>query len=291
MKSMTGFGSAECEIPEGVCTVEMTSVNRKTLDLQIALPRSCSALEAGVAKTVRAACARGRIQVRVSLESDSKTQALPIDQDRAKTLLHSVNGLANELGLRSIESMSELLRVPGLMSVETSTGPLAEDVQGLILACVGDARDALIHMRESEGAALERVLTEQLVQMRALADRLPAERALATDKLRTRLIDGMKELGVQGLGEDPRLLQEIAFYAEKADICEEVDRLASHLDQLGEKLQSKDPVGRGLDFLGQEIGREVNTICSKSQDLEVTRIALGLKERVDQFREQCLNVE
>ena len=292
MKSMTGFGRAENAEHGLRCAVELTSVNRKQSDIEIRLPREWNELEAGVRKLVAGAISRGRLQVQITLDSDGESgAALHVDHALARQYADALRKFDAELfGSRGITA-DALLRAPGVFTVRDSAQRSAEQVQPLMEATVTKALAAWDKSRTREGAHLKKDIEMRLKVVRDLlkgiqreAPRVPQQQR---DAMRKRLADAGLPLPL----DDERLVKEIAIFADKADISEEIARLSGHLEEFTRLLKSGEPSGRAMDFLTQEMHREINTMGSKANHAGIAHLVVAGKTEVERIREQVQNVE
>lgn len=291
MRSMTGFGSATRETPFGRVQVEVRSVNNRFLELNLRLGPQFSPLEGNLRALLRDRLERGKVDL--TLRFTPADSFIPRAHVNTPLLLSLLGELHAVLPLSEHVRPESFLMVPGVL-VAPEDIPVGEEAEAEIRAVVNEAVDKLIAEREREGGALGTVLRGQHARMSALATRIEAARGDIVQKYRERLharIDEM--LGPKAAGLDPgRLEQEVAIFADKADIAEECTRLAAHLDALARAIDEKDKaVGRSLDFLVQEILREVNTTGSKCRDLEIARCVLELKAEVEALKENLANIE
>jgi uncharacterized protein (TIGR00255 family) len=291
MKSMTGFGRAEVRSGGHCLGVEISSVNRKQSDIVVNLPRDWASLEIDLRKMVAQSVSRGRVQVQVKWEATASAHAsLAIDRKLAREYADGLRLLAKELKLQPIASVAELLRAPGVFALEDSS-TRAEEVWPLLENAVAKAMQALNKSREREGAHLLRDLQSRLAALRAalrrISDLAPEVTRQQRDALRKRLADAGQPLPL----DDERLLKEIALFADKCDISEETSRLAGHLDEFTRLLKSPEPQGRAMDFLTQEMHRELNTIGAKANHSSIAHLVVAGKTEVERIREQVQNVE
>jgi uncharacterized protein (TIGR00255 family) len=288
---MTGFGRAEAQSEAWQVAVEVNTVNHRYLDVAVRLPRRYMAFEHRIRKLVGKRFSRGRFDITCSITAlDGRGRHVVADEALvadAVRLLHQVkddHGLAGQVDLATLFQFRDLLRVE----------EPEEDVKGLwdvMAPVVQGAFETLEAMRAEEGKALYTDITARVGSVRALivrlTDRLPVAKAEHEAALEERLQGLLNEVPL-----DPqRLAQEVAYLADRADVSEEVARLASHMDQLEQFLASSEPVGRKLDFVVQEMNREVNTVGSKLGDLEVSRLVIELKHELEKIREQVQNIE
>jgi uncharacterized protein (TIGR00255 family) len=293
MKSMTGYGRGESAQNGFKLTVEVGAVNRKQIELVLALPRELDPLEPQVRDEINRRVSRGRLTVRVSLHlADEKwARRVRLNVPLARAFAQELAGLGKELNLPGPVALDTLMRVPGVIETDEA----AEDAEMFwpaLRAALAKALAALVRMREQEGANLARDLKARVAAMRKLAASV-AKRAPATAKrYRAQLLARLSNAGLANISpDDERVLKEVVLFADRADIAEELTRLQSHFQQFDACLKSAEPVGRMLDFLAQEMNREVNTIGAKANDARISRAVVRLKTEVERFREQVQNVE
>ncbi len=293
LSSMTGFARGH-----GVCgsyawAWEIKSVNGKGLDLRLRLPPGWDAIEAAVRSRVSETLARGSLQANLSVERSGAPPVVRVNAAVLEAVLATVRQLAPRIDA-SPPSLDGLLALKGVMEVgdaeegeEERRSAEAAVTQGFV-----EAIGALAEMRRHEGAVLGRVLTARLGEIAALAERADKSPGRQPEAIRARLAEQVATLLAQSERFDPdRLHQEAILIATKADVREELDRLAAHVAQAQRLIEQGGPIGRRLDFLAQELNREANTLCAKANDVELTNIGLELKAAVEQFREQVQNVE
>ena len=288
MRSMTGFGRGSAEA-EGIrVQVEVGSVNRKNLDVQTSLPRGMAFLETVCQKVIAGHCLRGRIQLRVQVES-SPTSTSTIDRARLREALQELNAFAAEEGLSPVASVESLLDVPGVWKEEEEG--TVEGVAPVLAQALEQALGELVGMREEEGRHLQQALQQLLDQVDRLvleATTLAQEAQAETEQ---RIRSAVEEVAEIGPEVEQRMLQEIAILLEKGDVQEEVDRLGGHVQHFREKMKDEGSIGRGLDFLCQELAREWHTLSVKTPHKGLNQVALRGKEEVERLREQVQNVE
>jgi uncharacterized protein (TIGR00255 family) len=292
MMSMTGFGRGSAARDGLSVRVELSAVNRKNLDLTFSLPRAYAALEARCQTKIQKALHRGRIQVRVEIERQGGHSGPLLDTDRAAALLEQANTFAASHGLRPVESVSELLPLSLMHASADSTGDDTSEVLASLLdGCLDEALGELTAMRAREGEHLAGVLSEQLDVLEKLLREIEPLIDSAREAVIQKLRESIQALDLDLADAQPRLLQEIALYGERTDIREETDRIQGHILQAREKIQGEGPCGRALDFICQELARELNTLSVKSASSEINRLALAGKEQLEKIREQVQNVE
>jgi len=290
MKSMTGYGRASASFGSHTLTVQVRSVNRKTLDLTVALPGAWEDLEAAVGERVRRFAARGKIHVDVEFTGDKGPASVTWDEAAATETFKRLAAFAVSRGVPFTPS-PELLWQLLTSQRKGADLPDAEAVREVLLAAVEEALHGFAAMRAAEGEALLVDFIGRLETLSrhvaAIAARAPQVPAACRDQLHRRLRDA-------GLDLDPgdeRVLKEIALFADRCDITEELTRLRSHLDQFATLLKSGAEIGRKGEFILQEIGREVHTIGSKANDLAISQNVIELKNELERIREQIANVE
>lgn len=291
IKSMTGFGEGSASADGIRVAVEMSSVNRKQLDVNISLPRNLVALDARIQALVRQTFSRGRISGIVRVEvADGLGGTVKIDTHLAEQYVEGLRKLAKKLKLPDDLGAEALARLPGLVSVEQDQLD-AGHVAVVLDTAMEKALRGLSRMRSAEGKALEKDLRARLV---VLEERMKGIKALSSNVVksyRETLFQRMEAAGLEDLVSDERMLKEIALFADRCDISEELTRLKSHLAQARKLLRSTDPVGRTFDFLCQELFREINTVGSKANEVEITRQVVEFKTELERIREQVQNVE
>jgi uncharacterized protein (TIGR00255 family) len=293
LSSMTGFARGHGASGSYAWAWEIKSVNGKGLDLRLRLPPGWDAIEAPVRARVAERLARGSIQANLTMDRSGVAPAVRINTAVLEAVLTTLRQLAPRVDA-SPPSLDGLLALKGVMEVGDSEENEEERRGAEIAATAGFAEvlTALGEMREREGAALGRVLAMRLGEIAALARRAELTPGRRPEAVRVRLAEQVATLLAQSERFDAdRLHQEAILIAAKADVREELDRLAAHVAQAQLLIGQGGPIGRRLDFLAQELNREANTLCAKANDVELTNIGLELKAAVEQFREQVQNVE
>lgn len=288
---MTGFGTGTATAGNESLTVELRSVNHKFCEVKVRLPRELSALEASLQKLVKDRLARGAVDVAVRRASRTALGVVPqVDLALAREYRRAWGELAKALELPDSVTVKDLASQPNVIRLEEPQVGL-EDAGKAAESALVMALEALGKMREKEGVALAADLTARLALVAQWVDEVKVLAPKAIDLYRSRLSERIAEIS-KGLAVDPqRLAQEVAFFAERTDVAEEMTRLSSHLEQFNELLRSKEPSGRKMDFLVQEMHREVNTTGSKSQHADISNRIMQLKAELERIREQVQNVE
>lgn len=295
IRSMTGFGRASFNIDGVSFEIEARSVNHRHLDARIRLPRPLAALEPRVKQCVQERLGRGKVDLVVSMpEAGTSLQQLEIDRDLARAYVESARGLREAEGVAGELSVDALLALPGVARFTDRALPV-EELTDALLAAVAAALEELDGMRVQEGAALERDLFARLESVRTLANDIEARSDGVQQATRERLRKRSEQLKQEtGILDEARLHQEIVIAADRLDISEEIVRLRSHAEHFEAIVASAgpaQPVGRRLDFLMQEFGREANTIGSKASDSPIAHHVVELKSEIERIREQVQNVE
>lgn len=290
LQSMTGFGRAEATSSDVAVVVELRSVNNRFLDVQSRLPREYAALEPAVQRAIKAAFQRGRVDVNVRRQVTRTRSRVVPDSDLFHSYVAAIDGLLQGRSEREREHAAAFaLGQPGVLTVSVDeVDVLAEE--GVLLAAVESAIADLAQMRSAEGQQLAADLEAQVAALLEHVDAIEAHVADLDVRIRDRLVERMQRL----LGdrvETWRLVQEAGILADKADVAEEVTRLRSHCLQFREAMARDEVVGRRLDFLVQEMNREVNTIGSKAVDHPVSHRVVDMKAVLERMREQAANVE
>jgi len=288
---MTGFGRGEASGDAGRVTVEIKAVNHRFCEVVFRMPRQFSALEDRGRKLIQSKVARGRFEVYVAWEPSAEARAVKVDKDLALAYYNALRQLAEEIGSNQELSLDTLAKLPEVLSVEE--GELTDDeIWALLEPALTQAMAGLITMREREGAILAADLAERLDRIEAFRSAALQRAPQVVEAYRPRLTRRLEELLPPTNPVDPqRLAQEVALFADRADVTEELQRLASHIGQFRQALQSDEAVGRKLDFLVQELGREINTIGSKANDAELTAAVVAAKSELEKIREQVQNLE
>ena len=291
LKSMTGFGEGIAAADGIRVSVEISSVNRKQLDVNISLPRNLITLDAQVQALVRQAFSRGRVSGIVRVEAaDGSAGTVQVDSKLAAQYVENIRKTAKKLNLPDDLGAETLARLPGLVSVEQETLD-AGHVTVVLEQAMARALRGLTRMRSAEGRALEKDLRSRLALLGAGMKSIAGLSAGVVENYRAKLFQRLEEAGLDDLAADERIVKEIAIFADRCDISEELTRLKSHLGQARKLLRLSEPVGRTFDFLCQELFREINTVGSKANEVEITRQVVSFKTELERIREQVQNVE
>jgi uncharacterized protein (TIGR00255 family) len=292
LSSMTGFARSSGQFGSATWAWELKSVNAKGLDVRLRLPLGLDGLDGEARRMLGSVIVRGTVQATLDLARIREAPDIRINEVLALRMLRQLSALAKAEGLPPPD-VAAVLGIKGVVEAPDEAEAMPDDLLSALQGALEDAIVALVVARQSEGVAIGAVLRAKVRDMAhrlSAADDLPSRGVDAVrDRLRKQVEDLLGAAG--GQLDSPRLYQEAVLLAVKADIREELDRLKAHLAQAEELLARGGPVGRRLDFLSQELSREVNTLCAKSNDVALTAIGLDLKGLVEQFREQVQNVE
>lgn len=290
---MTGYGRGDCSQDGFKIAVELSSVNRKQTEISVNLPREMEVLEAQIRDRINRHVARGRVTVRVSLHAGvSKSAArMHLNVPLAKAYARELTRLAKQLRLPGPVTLDQVARAPGVVQTDEELA-VDEDFWPAVEKALKKALSQMVKMREREGAHLAQDLAIRIAVMRQAAARVQKQAPTVAERYRRQLIERIKSADLEAPGaEDERLLKEVVYFADRSDITEELTRLQSHFQQFEDCQKSKEPVGRTLDFLAQEMNREINTIGSKANDSLISHEVVTLKAELERFREQAQNVE
>lgn len=291
VKSMTGYGWGEAGIQGKYFTIELKAVNHRYNEVVIRLPRTLSPLEERIRRLIQSRIARGRVDGFLNMkDSDEKTTAVKVDKELAGAYYKAIKELQESLDIDGKIKLKNLVDLPGVLSLEDPPENV-EDWWPAVLEALEIALKSLIGMRVEEGKQLASDLMNRVDLISSLnakiRDRSPVVIEEYRERLAVRLKDFMKDGGLP----PERLAAEAAIFAERSNITEETVRLDSHLKQARSCLEAGEPVGRKLDFIVQEMNREINTIASKANDLEISRWAVEVKSELEKIREQVQNIE
>ena len=288
---MTGFGTGRSRAGDEEISVEVRAVNHKHLEVKARLPRELATLEPAVVKAVRARCARGAVDVAVRRSAGTVTGAVPtVDAAMARAWREALRTVARAAELADTPTAAQIAGQPGVVRMEEPVTDLAV-AEGAVDRALAEALDGLVASRAREGKALEADLSARLERVATLAAEVAALAPRVVEAYRERLEERLAELLKGAPVDEARLVQEVALFAERTDVAEEATRLHAHLAAFRGFLASSEPAGRKMDFLVQEMHREVNTTGSKSQSTEISTRIVELKAELERIREQVQNVE
>jgi len=289
--SMTGFGRGNAVLHGRDITVEIRSVNSRYFEYSSRLPRACAYLDDSLKKQLNARISRGKVELGLSLQTlDAPDAAVRVNWDLARSYAHALRDLSEQLEIKNDVTASTLARFPDVLAVscaQTDEEQLAADVAQVC----AEALDHFVAMRAAEGEKMKADVLGRLDTVEQKLGQIETASAGRVSAYTQRLYEKLRVLLEDRTIDDSRILTEAAIFADKTAIDEETVRLHSHLAQYRSILQMDEPVGRKLDFLTQELNREANTIASKCQELEITRLAVDIKAEIEKIREQIQNIE
>jgi uncharacterized protein (TIGR00255 family) len=288
---MTGYGRGEVVHAGRKFSVELNSVNRKQSDIVINLPRDLAELEPRIRQTINEKISRGRTNATIALHSSPNgARNLALDTELARSYHEAMRALQKELNAPGEITISTILQAPGVMRFPEQALN-AEEAWPAIDRALRGALSDLIKMREREGKHLAKDLIHRLKAIRRKLKEIHAFHPDVVERYRAVLLDRIQKAGLPIASDDERLLKEISFFADRADVSEELTRLESHLAQFAHHLRSKDPVGRTLEFITQEMFRELNTLGAKANDAAISQRVIACKAELEKIREQAQNLE
>jgi uncharacterized protein (TIGR00255 family) len=290
MRSMTGYGRASAALGQGTLTVQVSSVNRKGLDLSVRLPPDWESLETAVGEAVRKHVSRGKVHVDVEYAAAKGGAELGWSDEAVAAALGRLGLLAKAQGIDFRPDTALLWQVAQSQRAAREA-PEVDDAAQAVVAALSEALRAFSAMRAKEGEALCVDFIERIAALRRHVDTVAQRAPQVAPAYRAQLLKRLRDAGLELDVTDERVLKEVALFADRSDISEEITRFRSHLDQLGTLIRSDEDIGRKADFILQELGREANTIGSKANDLEISRAVIEMKNELERVREQMANVE
>ncbi len=289
--SMTGYGRAQSQRNGRDITVEIRSVNSRYFEYSSKMPRAFLCFDDAIKKALNARISRGKVELGLQVRDvEGKDQRIAADVELARSYLEAIREVAGSLELRDDVSVNSLLRFSDIFT----TVAVPQDEEQLladILSVVGEALDRFVAMRQVEGDKMKEDIFSRLDFLEKAVARVEADSAQRLEKYTERLYAKLKVLLEDQNVEESRVLTEAAIFADKTAVDEETVRLRSHIRQYRDILTEGGAVGRKLDFLTQELNRETNTIGSKCQDIEITRLVVDMKAEIEKIREQIQNIE
>ena len=285
LKSMTGFGKATGTCHTQKITVEIRSLNSKSLDLSTRIPSHFKELDAHMRKMILATCGRGKIDFALSVDVAEAEQSKSINEKKAMAYFDELKALGKVIGEESSDYLSMILRMPDIYSSVKSD--LTEDEKEIVFSVAKEAIESLNTFRRKEGEDLQREFQERIDEIRSFLLEVPKYEQERIEIIRERMKKGLEEIQ-SGSYDDNRFEQEMIFYIEKLDVAEEKMRLSNHLTYFEETMILNES-GKKLGFIAQEIGREINTLGSKSNHAEMQKLVIGMKDNLEKIKEQILN--
>lgn len=291
IRSMTGYGIGQKVISLGRVTAEARSNNHRYLDISLRLPKKLYPLETRIKEMVKAHFSRGRFDISVEMDAGGKDQLkLEPNVEVAQMYVHALESLKSKLNITGEVTLDLVSRARDVITAKEGEGDVSppwEEVSGVLLSCL----EALEAMRESEGRNLVLDLEGRLKRIARHVEEVKGRSPLVVEAYRKRLSERLAEMAEGMEIDSSRLHQEVAYFADRSDITEEVVRIDSHLRQFGQMLKSDGPIGRKMEFLLQEIHREVNTISAKANDVVISQNVVEIKAELERMREQIQNIE
>jgi len=288
---MTGYGRGEIDSGGIKFSVELNSVNRKQSDIVVNLPRDLAELEPRIRQTINENISRGRTNVSVAFHQGANgARHLALDTELARSYHEAMRALQQELNAPGEITIGAILQAPGVMRLPEQVIN-AQEIWPVIERALRAALADLIKMREREGRHLAKDLIGRLKAIRKMLKEIRASHPDVVKKYRAALLDRLNKAGLPLEIDDERLLKEVSFFADRADISEELTRIESHLAQFAHHLRKNEPVGRTLEFITQEIFRELNTLGAKANDAAISQRVVAAKAELEKIREQVQNLE
>ncbi len=290
MHSMTGHGRGQA-LSHGIkITAEIQSVNKRQTEILVNLPSALASMESEIRAKIDRSLHRGRVLVTISASGAPGRNRPVVDDDLARSYLARFKQLQKELALPGEISIETILRSPGVIST-SEQGDVDASIHSAVDAAVAAAVDCLLLMRAKEGANLKKVLLSRIRTIHRSVAKVRKLQPRVAKRYRALLLERVQKIGLEIDVDDSRLTKEVAFFAERSDFSEELNRLESHLDQFVATANKEEAIGRTLEFIAQEIGRELNTLSAKANDAEISQIAVHCKAELEKVREQVQNIE
>lgn len=291
LRSMTGFGRERAEFEEREVLVEIRSVNHRFYEFSARTPRAYGYLDEKLKTLLGGRIARGKVEVSVYIYNKEGVNAnITVNREIAHGYIDALRAAAGEFGLEDDLALSNIMRLPDLFTV-VKTQENEEQVWEQVKTAAEAALERFIAMRDAEGVKMHEDISSRLDMIEAAVKTVEERSPLVTEAYREKLYNKICEIVEDRNIDDSRILTEAAIFSEKTAVDEETVRLKSHITQFRELIESGEPVGRKLDFLVQEMNREVNTTGSKCNDLDITKIVVDMKSEIEKIREQIQNIE
>lgn len=290
IKSMTGFGRGKLEVDGREYILEIKSVNHKYSDISIKMPRNFSFVEDEIRKEINKNISRGKIDVNILyLNNGNKQEKVIINKALAKNYINEIRQLINEADVNSSINIMEIIKLPDVLNIQSEEpeGQIAKEIKQVLNIAI----EEFLKMREKEGKTIYQDLVNRIDDVNINVEQILRLSTGLIEEYIVKLKKRIEEILKNEIIDENRLAQEVVIYADKSSIEEEITRLKSHIQQFKELLDIKEPVGKRLDFLIQEMNREANTIASKSASIDITNIVVELKTQIENIREQIQNIE
>lgn len=291
MKSMTGFGRAKLEKNNRIYNIEIKSVNHKYTDISIKMPRSLSYLEEKIKKEISLNISRGKIDVFVTFENYSdEGKEIIINNDLVKRYVEEFTKIAQENNLSFNVPVTEITKLPDVLTLK-NTSENEDVIEDELLECLKLAIESFITMRQEEGSKIKEDLLNRISILKDIVYKISESSTGLIEEYVVKLQERIKEILKTNIVDEARLAQEVVIYADKSSVEEELTRLKSHIEQFKQIVEDEKPVGKKIDFLIQEMNREINTTGSKSGSLDITNLVVEAKTVLEDIREQVQNIE
>ena len=290
VKSMTGFGRSQIQQKGYDITCELKTVNHRYFDVHTRMPRRYLFLEEKIKEELKKNLQRGRIEISINIEkTGDMARNIKVDKGLAIAYYDSLKDLAKHLNIASEFRVIDVFRLPDVFSlIDDQEDP--DTIWGALQSALNEALKSLVEMRSKEGANLARVIIQRNAYILTEVEKLEQRSPLVAREYQERLHKKIAEM-TSNMVDEARIIQEAAIFADKASITEEIVRLKSHIGHLRDLMDSGQSVGRKLDFLVQEMFREINTVASKANDIEMSQIVVDIKAELEKIREQIQNIE
>lgn len=291
MKSMTGFGRAKLEENNRIYTIEIKSVNHKYADISIKMPRILSYLEDKIKKQIGLNISRGKIDVFITFENYSNEgKDIIINRNLVKRYLKEFNEIAEENKLKMDIPITEITKLPEVLTLK-SVDEEEDVIEKELLECLKQAIHNFVIMRQTEGNKIKEDLLRRIEIVEENVQKISTHSTGLIEEYVVKLQERIKEILKTDIIDEARLAQEVVIYADKCSVEEEITRLQSHIHQFKQMVEEEKPIGKKMDFLIQEMNREINTTGSKSGSLDITNLVIETKTQIEDIREQIQNVE
>ena len=291
VRSMTGFGQSTCKRENIECTIELKTVNNRYLDTNVKLPKIISYVEKDIKNKITEKLSRGKVDVFVTFSDlGDNGYSVNVNKGLADAYVDALKTLIKDYDLKGDINVESIINIPDIINI--TKNQLDENVvRSIIEETLDNAIDVLIEMREKEGNNLKNDLLQKLELIESYVKTIEQKSPMVVVEYKNKLQQRLKELLDGGVVDESRLTTEVAIFADKCSIDEEIVRLLSHIEQFKQILEKDEPIGRKLDFLIQEMNRETNTIGSKANNLAITQIVVEVKGELEKVREQVQNIE
>ncbi|WP_170158461.1 YicC/YloC family endoribonuclease [Aquisalibacillus elongatus] len=288
---MTGFGQSQGKIGNTSISIEVKTVNHRFLDFSFKMPREFLAFEDAMKQKIRQYFNRGRIDVFINISGEEmKHKNIQVNWNTLDQYLQALNEIKEKRDVSGDIELEDILQLEDLF-IEDEEVQIDETLQKQILTILEDVLQKVLTMRQDEGKALKQDVLNHVNEVKQLTDQLEQNMDAIQEEYKVKITERIKDHLNDSVQDEARIVQEVAILTDKANIAEEITRLFSHVEQVKETLELHQPIGRKLDFLTQELLRETNTIGSKSNDVQISKIVVALKSEIEKIKEQVQNIE